>query len=63
MDVMRRLPANSIDAIVTDPPYGLSLLGKDWDTHKGNVGFEQWTASWAVEALPSYDLWSRGCWL
>jgi len=29
---MQRLPPNSIDAIVTDPPYGLSFMGKDWDT-------------------------------
>ncbi len=29
--VMRELPDNSIDAIVTDPPYGLSFMGKQWD--------------------------------
>jgi len=28
---MRKLPDNSIDAIVTDPPYGLSFMGKSWD--------------------------------
>lgn len=28
---MRALPANSIDAIVTDPPYGLGFMGKAWD--------------------------------
>jgi site-specific DNA-methyltransferase (adenine-specific) len=25
------MEANSIDAIVTDPPYGLSFMGKNWD--------------------------------
>lgn len=25
------MPANSVDAIVTDPPYGLSFMGKKWD--------------------------------
>ena len=25
------LPDNSIDSIVTDPPYGLSFMGKKWD--------------------------------
>ena len=25
------LPDNSVDAIVTDPPYGLSFMGKRWD--------------------------------
>lgn len=29
--VMRELPDNSIDAIVTDPPYGLSFMGRQWD--------------------------------
>lgn len=32
MDVMRSMPDNSIDAIVTDPPYGLSFMGKEWDS-------------------------------
>lgn len=28
---IKELPENSIDAIVTDPPYGLEFMGKDWD--------------------------------
>jgi len=31
VDVMRTLPDNSVDSIVTDPPYGLSFMGKRWD--------------------------------
>jgi len=31
LDVLRELPANSVDAIVTDPPYGLGFMGKAWD--------------------------------
>jgi site-specific DNA-methyltransferase (adenine-specific) len=31
LDAMRRLEDNSIDSIVTDPPYGLSFMGKKWD--------------------------------
>lgn len=42
--VMPTLAADSLDAIVTDPPYGLSFMGKDWD--HGIPG----TAFW-VEAL------------
>jgi DNA modification methylase len=30
-DVLPTLPENSIDAIVTDPPYGLGFMGKAWD--------------------------------
>ena len=29
------LPDNSIDAIVTDPPYGIDFLGKAWDANTG----------------------------
>lgn len=31
LEVMRGLPDASIDAVVTDPPYGLSFMGKRWD--------------------------------
>ena len=29
---MRQLPANSVDSIVTDPPYELGFMGKSWDS-------------------------------
>jgi site-specific DNA-methyltransferase (adenine-specific) len=31
IEVMRTLPDNSVDSIVTDPPYGLGFMGKAWD--------------------------------
>lgn len=31
LDVMMCMPSNSVDSIVTDPPYGLSFMGKKWD--------------------------------
>jgi len=31
LDVMKELPPESIDLLLTDPPYGYSFLGKDWD--------------------------------
>lgn len=31
LEALRSMPDNSIDAIVTDPPYGLSFMGKKWD--------------------------------
>src|SRR5699024_3705117 len=30
-EVMRNLPESSVDAIVTDPPYGLGFMGAKWD--------------------------------
>jgi site-specific DNA-methyltransferase (adenine-specific) len=29
--MLKELDANSVDAVVTDPPYGLSFMGKHWD--------------------------------
>ena len=31
LEILPTLPDNSVDSIVTDPPYGLSFMGKDWD--------------------------------
>lgn len=31
LHVLRGIPAESVDAIVTDPPYGLNFMGKKWD--------------------------------
>lgn len=32
VEIMRSLPANSVDSIVTDPPYELGFMGKSWDS-------------------------------
>jgi DNA modification methylase len=34
VELMRAMPECSVDAIVTDPPYGLEFMGKDWDSFK-----------------------------
>lgn len=31
LKVLRYIPDNTIDAIVTDPPYGLGFMGKKWN--------------------------------
>jgi len=31
LERMKEIPDNSVDSIVTDPPYGLSFMGKKWD--------------------------------
>lgn len=35
---LARIAAESVDSIVTDPPYGLNFMGKKWDT--GEVAFD-----------------------
>ena len=31
LNVLREMPSNSVDAIVSDPPYGISFMAKKWD--------------------------------
>lgn len=31
LEVLKGMEANSVDAVVTDPPYGLAFMGKKWD--------------------------------
>lgn len=43
MEVLASLPANSVDSIVTDPPYELGFMNKSWD----NTGIAYQTTLWA----------------
>ncbi len=45
-EVRSVLADNSIDTIITDPPYGLEFMGKGWD--KGAPGVEFWKEFLAV---------------
>ena len=57
LEAMKKMPDNCIDAIVTDPPYGLSFMGKDWD--HGVPGVEFWKEALRV-AKPGAHLLSFG---
>ena len=39
LDLLKTLPDNSVDSIVTDPPYGLSFMNKKWDYDVPSVEF------------------------
>jgi site-specific DNA-methyltransferase (adenine-specific) len=60
---LAKLPDACVDAIVTDPPYGIDFAGQAWDgldiqrsagaEHEGlraYEAFQRWTAVWACEA-------------
>lgn len=38
VEIMRVMPDASFSAIVTDPPYGLEFMGKEWDSIGRSVG-------------------------
>jgi site-specific DNA-methyltransferase (adenine-specific) len=35
-EILKTYPDNSFDCVVTDPPYGISFLGKAWDHNTGD---------------------------
>ena len=53
LEIMKKIPDNSIDTIITDPPYGLAFMGKDWDSFntKGRNEYYEFSFNWAKEAL------------
>jgi len=38
LELLRGLPDCSVDSVVTDPPYGLEFMGKEWDSFVGGGG-------------------------
>ena len=56
-EVMEAMELQSIDSIVSDPPYGLSFMGKGWD--HGVPGVEFWQAALRV-AKPGAHLLAFG---
>ena len=61
-DVLKTLPDNSVDSVVTDPPYGLGFMGKEWDSFgkKGGISDEvrakqqeKWGTKFAASAKPA----------
>ena len=39
LNVVKQFPDNHFDTIITDPPYGLEFMGKDWDRGIPGVAF------------------------
>ena len=42
IEAMKAMPDNSVDAIVTDPPYELGFMGKSWDASGIAFNIEVW---------------------
>lgn len=56
-EVLRDYPADHFDSIVSDPPYGLTFMGKGWD--RGVPGVEFWQEALRV-AKPGAHLLAFG---
>jgi site-specific DNA-methyltransferase (adenine-specific) len=54
LGLLAKLPDACVDCVITDPPYGVEIIGAGWDRFGGGTvpaseAFERWTTSWAVE--------------
>jgi len=51
-EVLKQIPDNVVDTIITDPPYGIAFMGKEWDDFGTDLQrYQEWTKQWAKEAL------------
>jgi len=66
IEKLKTLPENSVDSIVTDPPAGISFMGKEWDTFnkkewgkKNEEGKNDLKVKKNFEILPRYQNYNR----
>jgi len=74
VEVMATLPADSFDAVVTDPPYGLEFMGREWDTFKSGTvqinvsegtdpshpfGDGRSRVRYGLDDMPAFQAWCR----
>lgn len=57
-EVLRHLPESSVDAVITDPPYGIGFMGRAWDqpgrydlSTSAMRNFQAWCTEWLSECL------------
>src|SRR5258705_13500249 len=46
---MSRLEANSVDVVVTSPPYNLGIKYGKYDDRQMRDGYLEWSATWAAQ--------------
>ena len=70
LEVLATLPDASVDAVVTDPPYGLEFMGKEWDAFpirkrgQGGTGSQsEWAGgvefSTSPAAMSQFQAWCQ----
>jgi len=50
LEEMEKLEESSVDSVVTDPPYALAFMGKDWDSLKPKE-YQEFSQEWGEQAL------------
>lgn len=48
---MRTYSGAPFDAVITDPPYGIAFMGRDWDSFPNNAAYREWCRQWMTLLL------------
>lgn len=52
LEIMKTLPDNSVDCLISDPPAAIAFMGKNWDKDKGGaIHWINWLSEIMAEAL------------
>lgn len=58
LEIMKSLPDNSVETVITDPPAGIGFMGREWDRNKG--GKANWIEWARVRFQEAYRLTKPG---
>lgn len=47
LETLKSIPDNSVQTVITDPPYAIAIA--KWDTFMNNKAFQEFTTKWATE--------------
>jgi len=59
LEVMKNLSDESVDSVVTDPPYGFAFMGKSWDEFEPKE-YQEFCEKWGKEV---FRVLKSGAWL
>jgi len=62
IEIMKDIPDNSVDTVITDPPYALGFMGKAWDRFPTNIGAKKPFANQSKEQKlggSAYQKWTE----
>ena len=60
LEVLKTLEDNSVDSIVTDPPYELGFMGKKWDSTGIAYNVDLWRVFAGIKARRTFtSLWGN----
>jgi DNA modification methylase len=50
IDVLAELGEGSVNAVITDPPYGVDIMERSWDRFSP-LAYQRWCEEWATACL------------